>query len=195
MLVRWLLHGGLVLEIVRDDDTGDGPFRHRDPHGAVDQVPDLLRFGGDFHERAGHILEERRQVHFLLEMAALRHLRYLPDDGDDRLVVQPGIVEAVEQMDRAGSLRRQADTHLAREAGMAGRHQRGRLFVANRNVGGLVAGSLQGPQNAVDAIAGVPENPFDPPLAQLADEDIAGCWCVRHRLFPGLVQARVTCRS
>ena len=114
---------------MRDDDAGDRALGLGDPEGAVEHVPHLCRVVDRLDERPGHILEEGGKVDLLLELASLRHLGDLTHDGHHRLMVEPGIVEPVEQVNGARSLGGQADPHLARELGMGAGHQRRRLLM------------------------------------------------------------------
>ena len=68
---------------------------------------------------AGHILKERLEIDLLLIVAADGGGRRLADDGDHRLVIHFGVVEPVEQMNRAGPARGHADAHLAGKLGVA----------------------------------------------------------------------------
>ena len=90
------------------------------------------------HELVGDVLEERDQVDLLLVAAAERRARLLADDRDDRLVVELGVVEAVQQMDRARAGRGHADADLAGELGMAAGHEGRHLLVADLDQLGVV---------------------------------------------------------
>ena len=57
------------------------------------------------HVLAGDVLEQRDEIDLLLVVAAERRARLLADDRDHRLVIELGVVEAVEQMDRARARR------------------------------------------------------------------------------------------
>ncbi len=57
--------------------------------------------------------------------------RLLTDDRHDRLVVELGVIQAVEQVDRAGAGGRQADPDLAGELGVRAGHERGHLLMAD----------------------------------------------------------------
>ena len=61
-----------LLDIIREDDSRDGSLGLCDAQRPIDQMARLLRRGADLHEIARHILEERKQVDFLLKMAAER---------------------------------------------------------------------------------------------------------------------------
>ena len=113
--LRRIGHGGFFLNVLRKDHAGDGVLIHRDAEGAIDAVPHGRRAGHGDAIFAGDILEERLQIDFLLILAADRGRRGLADDGDDRLVIHLGVVEAVEQVDRAGAAGGHADADRAGE--------------------------------------------------------------------------------
>ena len=100
---RRRLHRVLELQVVGDDHARDRPLGASDPHRPVDQVPDLGGGARRLHVLAGDVLEEGLQVDLLLVAAPDRRTRLLPDDRDDRLMVELRVIEAVEQMDRAGT--------------------------------------------------------------------------------------------
>ena len=98
---------------------------------AVDEVADLGRLHRHLHVLVRDVLEQRSEVDLLLVVAAEPGPGLLADDRDDRLVVELGVVEAVEQVDRAGPGGRHADADLAGELGVRARHERGHLLVAD----------------------------------------------------------------
>src|SRR5512132_1735665 len=70
-------------------------------HGAIDEVrclPGVVAFA---EVLVRDVLEQRVQVDLLLEVAAERHPLLLADDRHHRRAVELGVVEAVEQVDRA----------------------------------------------------------------------------------------------
>lgn len=93
----------LVLQIVGEYQRRHPGPSDGDADGAVDQMPYLGRCGGLLHEGAGHILEHRLQVEFLLIVAAHRGTRLLANDCKYRLVVHAGIVEAGDHVRGTGS--------------------------------------------------------------------------------------------
>src|SRR5207248_10256307 len=94
-------------------------------------------------------------------------------DRDDRLVVELGVVEAVQQMARSGPGRGDADADLAGELRVAARHERGHLLVARLDELGVAACAVERAEKRVDPVAGVavdaPYAPFAQPL-----EDVVG---------------------
>ena len=92
-----ILVGWSHLQVVRERDVADGATRERMPHGEIDKGGDVQRVG--HHDVVlGDVLVQLLQVHFLLvaraEQARLLHA----GDGQNRLMVKLGVVEAVQQM-------------------------------------------------------------------------------------------------
>ena len=96
LLVRGLLH------VVGDDHAGHRARGLGHAHGAVDEVRRLLGHHAGLDELGGDVLEQRVEVDLLLVVAAQRHALLLADDRDHRLLVELGVVQPVEQVDRAG---------------------------------------------------------------------------------------------
>jgi hypothetical protein len=103
VLPRRLLLGGLLGEIVRDDQRSDRALVERDAMRTVDQVADLHGLGRHLVVLACDVLEEGDEIDLLLKAAAESHPRLLADDREHRLMVELRVVEAVQQMDRARS--------------------------------------------------------------------------------------------
>jgi hypothetical protein len=118
VLVRRLLHRLQLLDVVGDDDTGGRARGAGDADRAVDQVADLRGAARYLHVLARHVLEQVQQVDLLLIVAPQRRAGLLADDRQHRLVVELGVVEAIEEMDGAGPGGHQADADLTRELGM-----------------------------------------------------------------------------
>ena len=130
VLARRLLDT-VLLQIVRQDDRGHAPLAEGNAHGAIDEMADLGGRGGLLDERAGDVLEQARQIDFLLIVAADRVARLLAGDGEHRHVVEPRVVEAGDQMRCARPRGRDADAELAGEFGV-GRGHEGRHFLVSR---------------------------------------------------------------
>ena len=62
--------GGKFLHIVRNDQAGDAALGESNTHGAVDQMAHLRWHGAGLYVIARDVLEERKQVNLLLEVAA-----------------------------------------------------------------------------------------------------------------------------
>ena len=102
----------LLLQVDRAGDVRDAAQRQRRAAAGVDQradVPgaeDLLVVDGD-------VLEERQQVDFLLVARADQVVVGLAGDREHRRAVHLGVVEAVEQVDRARARGGEADAEPA----------------------------------------------------------------------------------
>src|SRR4051812_23427112 len=105
-------------------------------------------------------------------MAAQGGARRLADDRDHRLVIELGVVEAVQEMDRARSRSRQADADLAGELGVAAGHERRLLLVTDLDELDLV-GAPEGGQDAVDAVTGIAVDALHAPPAKPLQQEIA----------------------
>jgi hypothetical protein len=95
-----LLDGVLELEVVRNDETGNCALSERGADCSVDEMADLCGLGRELDE-CRDVLKQRDEVDFLEVVASERGSVLLSDDCEDGLVVELGVVEAVEQMDRA----------------------------------------------------------------------------------------------
>ncbi len=109
----------------------------------------------------------------------------LADDRDHRLVIHLRVIQAIEQVNRAGSGCRDAHPHLAGELRMGTRHQAGDLLVGGTDVTEVLAvalGSSQRPVKSADAIPGVAVEAVQIPLDQAIDNEVADC--AHDRSFP-----------
>ena len=113
---------------------------------------------------ARHILEERYEIDLLLEIAAHRHPRLLPDDGHHALVVHLRIVKAIEQMDGPRPAGGKANADFAGEFGMRAGHERRHFLMPHLHIIDLVARPPNRADDPVDAIAresiDAPDAPF-----------------------------------
>ena len=162
-----------LLHVVRKDDARDGALRPRDPHRAVDQVAHLLGGRRHVHVLVRDVLEERQQIYLLLILAADRGAWRLADDRDDRLVIHLRVVEAVEQMNRAGTRRREAHADLAGELGVRACHERRHLLMAHLDEAHAIGRALEGAHDAVDAVAGVAVHARHTPAGEPLDQKVA----------------------
>ena len=176
-----------LLEIVGENQDAHAPPAGRDPDRPVHKVADLGRM--DRHlDVLGHVPEQEGEVHLLLVRAAQRHAGLLPDDGQHRLVVHLGVVEAVEQVDRPGTGGRETDTQLAGVLGVAARHESGHLFVAHPDEVEPVPRLVERAEQLIDAVAGIAEDPAHPPGRQPFQYEVRDrC---RHPSSPFLVEDR-----
>ena len=147
--------GLLFLQVGRDDHAGDRARRARDLDGAVDQVRDLPRRHRDLDELARDVLEQRAEVDLLLVAGAERQALLLADDRDDRLMVELGVVEPVEEVDRARPGGREADADVAAELRVRAGHERRQFLVRGLDELDRVAVLVKAAEDPVDAVAGI----------------------------------------
>ena len=79
----------------------------------------------------GDVLEEREEIHFLLVTRADEVVVGLTRQGEHRRAVHLRVVEAVEQMNRAGPGGRKADAEPTGVFRVAAGHERRGLFVSH----------------------------------------------------------------
>ena len=87
-------------------------------------------------------------------------------DREHGLAVELGVVKAVEQVDAAGSGRRQADAQLAGILGIGASHERRRFFMPYLYKADLLLPLAQRFHDAVDAVPGETEDDIDSPSAK-----------------------------
>ena len=165
------------LEVVGDDDAGDGSAGRCDANGPIDQMPHLARHARRRDVVGGHVLEQGLQIDFLLIARADRGARLLTDDGDDGNMVHLRVVETVQEMDRARPGGRVAETNLASELGVRRRHERRHLLMANLDVLQLPLGFLERDIQAADTIAGIAVDALDAPFAHTSPNELADVLC------------------
>jgi hypothetical protein len=125
----------------------------------------LLRVHAGLDVLVRDVLEQRLEVDLLLVARAERHPRLLADDRDHRRVVELGVVEPVEEVDRPGARGRHAHADLARQLRVPGRGEGRDLLVARLDeleVGHLAEREVE----PVRAVARIRVHARDAPLAQ-----------------------------
>ena len=90
-------------------------------------------------------------------MAAERGARLLPGDGEHRHVVHARVVQASQEMRRAGAGRRNAYAEFAGKFGMGGCHERRHLFVADLNEFDLSLRTIEGAKTPLMPSPGYPK--------------------------------------
>ncbi len=168
-LVRHRLH------VVGEHDDRRLLPEHRGAERRVDDDTDRVRRGDGLHV-AGDVGEHALEVRLLLGERPDRCQALLPDDRDDRLVVHLRVVQAVEQVERAGARGRDADPDLAGELRVRGRHQRGDLLVRRADVLELAfaaVGLAERPVERADPVARVAEDARDAPCLDAVDDEVA----------------------
>ncbi len=166
---------GLLLDVGGDDDGGGRAAGLGGAEGPVEGDGQLLGDVDLGEVLGGDVLEQRLEVDLLLVAAAHGAAGGLADDGDDGHVVEFGVVEPVEQVDRAGPGGGGADADAPGELGVAHGLEGGHLLVAALDEPRLVVGLAEGGDDAVDAVAGVAEYLFDAPFAESPEDVVADC--------------------
>ena len=167
-----LLDGLEGLHVSGEDEAGHGAFGLRNSQRPVDEVPYLV--GGRDHVDVlvRDVLEQRQQVDLLLIVAAERRASLLADDGDHRLVVELGVVEAVEQVDRARPRRGEADADLPGELRVAACHEGGHLLVAGLNELDSILCPRECADDAVDPVPRVAVDTANAPFVEAPDQEV-----------------------
>ncbi len=157
---------GRLLNVLGEDQRGDGARGAGDLHRAVDQVAGLRRRHAGLDELRGDVLEQRVEVDLLLVVGAQRRRFLLADERDHGLVVELRVVEAVEQVDRAGPGGRHADADLAGQLGVRAGGEGGDLLMARLDELDLVAMLVEATEDPVDAIPRIAVDPAHPVLVK-----------------------------
>ena len=121
----------------------------------------------------GHVAEELEDVDLLLEVRADHVVVRVPGDGQDRGVIELGVVEAVEQVDGPGPAGGEADAQPPGELGVAAGGEGRRLLVPALDEADLVLVLAQGLEDPVDPVAGQAEGRVHAPVDQLLDDHVA----------------------
>ncbi len=161
-----------ALHVVGDDHAGGGRRRERRADGVVEHERELLGRGEGLDVLPAHVLEQGGQVDLLQVAAAQGGGDHLPDDRDHRLAVELRVVEAVEEVDRARALGRQAHADLARVLGVAGRHERRHLLVPRRDELDPVRGPVERREDRVDPVPGVAEDAGHTPVGEPSHQSV-----------------------
>ena len=151
-------------DVVGDNDAGDRALVEGDANGPVDEMAHLHRIGRHLHVLVRDIFEEGGQVDLLLVASAKRGQCLLSDDRDDRLVVELGVVETVQQMNRAWTGGCDANANLAGELRMAARHECRHLLMARLDELRIAAGPVESAEKRIDPVAGITVDAPNAPL-------------------------------
>ena len=92
-------------------------------------------------------------------------------------MVELRVVEAVQQMDRAGAGGREADADLARPLRVRAGHERGHLLVAHLHELDLVGELLERADDRVDAVAGIAVDAAHAVLVQPFEQEVRRRLC------------------
>ena len=155
MFLRRVLHRVHLLHILRDNDASDRVLVERNAYRTIDRMSHRRRRRNRRAIFAGHILEQRLKIDFLLILRAHRGRCRLTDDGDHRLVVHLGIVEAIQKMNGTGSRRREANSHFTGELGVSTGHEGRKFLMSSLYKPRIVLCFSQCRSDSTDSITGI----------------------------------------
>jgi hypothetical protein len=115
------------------------------------------------------------EIELLLVLAAQCVSGLLANDGEYGLVVHQSVIEARDQMRRAGAGRRNTDTKTSGEFGIGGCHESRHFFMARLNEFDPVMRPVERAEDTVDAVTRVSEDVANIPLLQALNEEVADC--------------------
>ena len=116
-------------------------MRGGDAHRAIDAGADLRGHGGG-DDVFGDVREQILEVDLLLVGGTERLAALLPNNGDHRHVISLGVVEASQQVDRAGAGGGVAKPDLASKFSVGRGHEGRHLLVAHLHVVHVALGLL-----------------------------------------------------
>ena len=85
-----------LLNIIGNDDAAYGTLGLGNAHGAVDDMAHLRRRRHHMHVFMRNILEQGNKIDFLLVTAPHRGAFLLADNGHHRLMIELGVIQAIE---------------------------------------------------------------------------------------------------
>ena len=144
---------------------------------AAGEVGDVFDVGGAHDARVvdGHVLKDAVEGHVLLAEGVEQIVVVAAGDGQDGLLVELGVIEAVEQVEAARAGGGEADAEAARELGVSAGGKCGGLFMAHLNELDAVLALAQGLHDGVDAIAGNAKDDVDAPGDEGVDQGFSTC--------------------
>ena len=106
----------------------------------------------------GDVFEERQEIDFLLVVTAQGRELLLADDRDHRLVVELGVIQAVQQMYRARAGRGEAHADFAGELRVRARLEGRELLVARLHELNAMVAAIEGAHDSIDAVSRITVN-------------------------------------
>ena len=171
-----------LLHVHRDRDVRDPVVGQRRATGEVDDVLDV-RGTHDARVVLADVYEEAVELDVLLRVGADQVVIGQSGDREHGLAVELGVVEAVQQMDAAGTRCRQAHAEASGELRVAARHERRGFLVTYLHEADAILARAQRLHDPVDAVAGQAEDDLHVPVQQGLDQ------YVRRRLSHGVLPA------
>ncbi len=190
-LERGVVRAGPVLDVLGDRDVGDAAAAPGRSDRLVDDVVDVGR-PHDALVVDGHVHEQLVEVHVLLVVRADQVVKGVAGDGQHRLAVALGVVQAVEQVDAARPGGGHADAEPAGVLGIAAGGEGGGFLVAHLDELDLVLVRAQRLEDAVDAVAGEAEDRLDAPVDQPLDQQVGHGF--RHRTVSSVASRSAGCQ-
>lgn len=152
----------------------DGALAQRNAAGEIDHVVDVRRAHNPLVER-GDVLIQVVLIHVLQIMGADQAVVGHAGDGEYRRLVDFGVVEPVQQVDRARGGGGEADPEPSSELGKSAGGHGGRFLMTHVDIADLVAMRAERLHEAVNAIAGQAEDGADAPIEQALNNCIGNC--------------------
>jgi hypothetical protein len=182
-----LARHGVLLKIDGECDVSHAPPGERRPAGEVGDVLHV-RWPHDASAVLRDVAEQVICLHVLLRMRRDQIVVGHPGDREHGRLIQLRVVEPVEQMHGAGARGREADAETAGELGIRTRHERRRFLVTHLDEPDAILPRTQRFHDAVDTVAGKPEDDVHAPVVDRVDEDVGRR--LRHVRPPGPCAAR-----
>ena len=180
--------GSIAGGIEPGDVTGQSEHRHsggaeRQVHGLLEQ-PGQLVGAGHGPAEGRHVGEHGVVVDLLEEVGAQLGERHLPADGQHGSMRFPGVVEPVEQVQRARSDGAHADSERAGQLGLGAGGERARLLVTHADpLHALLAADRVGHR-----VQGVADHAPDVPDAQVGERGDDRLGDGRHQRLAALAR-------
>ena len=135
------MHSTSILDIDGNGDVRDAAVAQRGAAGEIGDIFDVRRAHDRVRCRRDTSMNSRSSSTSCCVCVSIRSWNCRPGDGQHRLAVELGVVQAVEQMNAARAGSRQADAELAGVLGIGAGHERRRFFVAHLDEADLRPGA------------------------------------------------------
>ena len=144
--------------------------------GAAGELDHVLHVGRPHDARVvdAHVHEQLVELDVLLRVGVDEIVELQPSDGENRLAIELGVIEPVEQMDAARSGCCETDAEPTRPLGIGAGVERGGLLVPHLDEADAVLADPQRFDDAVDAVPRHSENDVHAPFDQRFHKHVAG---------------------